>query len=139
MTEDKVVSLDRRMGAVEQALAGLTVQVMETREDVREYLSAHAHTPRKDTCPHNEDFVRIMAALEAGGKRFGSIEGELARAVAERKATTENHEQRLSYLEQEWLKALQSYRTARWLVGLLAALLGWMARDILPLLDRLGG
>lgn len=136
MTDE--ANIDQRLRAVESGLAVLSGEVKEARLDIHDLASDSRVAPRRETCPHNEDFVQVLAALEAGGKRFGAIEGELKRAVAERKATTENHEQRLGHLEEEWMKAVQSYRTARWMIGLVAAALGWLARDLLPLLDLLG-
>lgn len=66
--------LDARMRAVETQLYGLSIEVRETRQDVREFVTGQAVGPRRETCPHNEDFVKVLAALEAGGKRFGGIE-----------------------------------------------------------------
>ena len=119
-------NMDFRMRAVETQLFGLAVEVRETRQDLRDFVTNQAIGPRRETCPHNEDFVRILAALEAGGKRFGDLE----RAVWGEGSTDKGLTGRVEAMEHLVLWA----RGAKWAIIAGATALGWLGGLLWPYL-----
>jgi hypothetical protein len=102
-------SLDARLRRVEEKLAEQVIELrlwreMDTRDDSR----------RRDTCPHNEDFVKILASLEAGGKRFDEIE----RCVTA-------YDGRIDRIEKLLLKKTSFFDGAKWMLVLIGGAIVW--------------
>jgi len=128
---------DDRLRAVEVGLAVLTGKVEEVRSDVKEGFASMGLEGRLKSCPHNEDFVRVLAALEQGGKRFADIENALTEAIAVRSTITTEHAKRIQVLEDDWSSAKTSVKTAKWVVGFFGLMVGWMFNELLPVLEKL--
>ncbi|MCK9629012.1 MAG: hypothetical protein M0R37_10525 [Bacteroidales bacterium] len=128
---------DDRLRAVEVGLAVLAGKVEDVRADVKEGFANMGLDGRLKSCPHNEDFVRVLGALEAGGKRFNDLESALTEAVAARSTITTEHAKRIKVLEDDWSSAKTSVKTAKWVVGFFGLMVGWMFNELLPVLEKL--
>lgn len=133
--------LDDRLRSVETTLSGLQVEVQESRCDIKEGFDRLNAEGRKRSCPHNDDFVNILNALDSGGKRFSQLEEALEEAIATRNSRITDEagerkklEERVETLENKWTQAVTSVKSAKWVFGIVGAVVAFVWTQLYPLI-----